>query len=153
MTIAQVRVPDSTNEITQADSLLDAVRIPEGEPVLVTLDAAHTQRETAESVAGKPGLDYLMTVKGNQLSLQRAVFDETLPLLTEAPHHAMEEHDRGRIKRRSCWITGAEGIDFRTPARPPLSAVRYSRYPATASARNTNSSSPAGKQKGCPLPT
>ena len=112
VTIAQVRVPDGTNEITQADTLLDAVKIPEGEPVLVTLDAAHTQRETAENIGGKPGWDYLMTVKGNQPSLQREVFDKILPLLSEAPHHVTEEHDRGRIKRWSCWITGADGIDF-----------------------------------------
>jgi predicted transposase YbfD/YdcC len=112
VTIAQVRVPDGTNEITQAGTLLDAVKILEGESVLITLDAAHTQRETAEYVGGKPGWDFLMTVKGNQPSLHREVFDKILPLLTEAPHHVTEEHDRGRIKRRSCWITGAEGIDF-----------------------------------------
>ena len=112
VTIAQVRVPDGTNEITQADALLDAAKIPGGEPVLVTVDAAHTQRETAETICGKPGWDYLMTVKGNQPSLQREVFDKILPLLTEAPHHVTEEHDRGQVKRRSCWITGAEGIDF-----------------------------------------
>jgi predicted transposase YbfD/YdcC len=112
VTIAQVRVPDGTNEITQADTLLNAVIIPEGEPVLITIDAAHTQRETAEYVAGKPGRDYLMTVKGNQPSLQREVFSKILPLLRETPHHVMEEHARGRIKRWSCWITGAEGIEF-----------------------------------------
>ena len=112
VTVAQVRVPDGTNEITQAGTLLDAVKIPEGESALITLDAAHTQRETAEYVGGKPGWDFLMTVKGNQPSLHREVFDKILPLLTEAPHHVTEEHDRGRIKRRSCWITGAEGIDF-----------------------------------------
>ena len=112
VTIAQVRVPDDTNEITQADTLLDAAGIPEGESVLVTLDAAHTQRETAEYIGGKPGWDYLMTVKGNQPSLQRAVFEKILPLLPEAPHHVTEEHSRGRIRRWSCWITGAEGIDF-----------------------------------------
>jgi predicted transposase YbfD/YdcC len=112
VTIAQVRVPDGTSEITQAGALLDAVKIPAGESVLVTVDAAHTQRETAETICGKPGWDYLMTVKGNQPSLQRAVFGKILPLLTEAPHHVTEEHVRGRIKRRSCWITGAEGIDF-----------------------------------------
>ena len=112
VTIAQVRVPDGTNEITQAGTLLDTAGIPEGEPALVTLDAAHTQRETAETIAGKPGQDYLMTVKGNQPSLQRAVFDKMLPLLTEAPHHVTEEYSRGRIKKWSCWITGAEGIDF-----------------------------------------
>ena len=53
VTIAQVRVPDGTNEITQADALLNAAEIPEGEPVLVTLDAAHTQRETAEIHRGE----------------------------------------------------------------------------------------------------
>src|SRR5262249_11170191 len=42
ITIAQVRVPDDTNEITQASALLDAVPIPDGEPALFTLDAAHT---------------------------------------------------------------------------------------------------------------
>jgi predicted transposase YbfD/YdcC len=112
VTIAQVRVPDGTNEITQADAILDTVEIPAGEPVLVTLDAAHTQRETAETIGGKPGWDYLMTVKGNQPSLQREVFDKILPLLGKTPHDVTEEHDRGRIKRRSCWITSAEGIDF-----------------------------------------
>ena len=69
VTIAQVRVPDGTNEITQADAILDTVEIPAGESALVTLDAAHTQRETAETIGKKPGWDYLMTVKGNQPSL------------------------------------------------------------------------------------
>ena len=112
VTIAQVRIPDGTNEITQAGTLLNTVEIPEGEPVLVTLDAAHTQRETAEAIATEPGWDYLMTVKGNQPSLQREVFSKILPLLREAPHHVMQEHSRGRIKRWSCWITSADGIDF-----------------------------------------
>src|SRR5208283_2372850 len=35
-----------------------------------------------------------------------------LPLLREAPHNVMEERSRGRIKKWSCWIAGAEGIDF-----------------------------------------
>lgn len=112
VTIAQVRVPDGTNETTQADTLLDAVEIPEGESALITLDAAHTQRETAESVGARPGCDYLMTVKGNQPFLQREVFETIIPLLREAPHHVTEEHSRGRIRRWSCWITGAEDIDF-----------------------------------------
>jgi predicted transposase YbfD/YdcC len=112
VTIAQVRVPDGTNEITQAGALLDAAGIPEGESVLVTIDAAHTQRETAEYIGARPGWNYLMTVKGNQPTLQRQVFDEILPLLSGAPHHIMEEHSRGRIKKWSCWLAGADGIDF-----------------------------------------
>ena len=112
VTIAQVRVPDGTNEITQAGTLLDAAGIPEGESVLVTIDAAHTQRETAEYIGARPGWNYLMTVKGNQPTLQRQVFDKILPLLSGAPHHIMEERSRGRIKKWSCWLTGADGIDF-----------------------------------------
>ena len=112
VTIAQVRVPDGTNEITQAGTLLDAAGVPEGESVLVTIDAAHTQRETAEYIGARPGWNYLMTVKGNQPTLQRQVFDEILPLLSGTPHHIMEEHSRGRIKKWSCWLTGADGIDF-----------------------------------------
>ena len=112
VTVAQVRVPDGTNEITQAGALLDAAEIPEGEPVLFTRDAAHTQRDTAEGIAAKPGWGYLMTVKGNQPSLRREVCEKILPLLREAPCHVTEEHSRGRIKRWSCWITSAEGIDF-----------------------------------------
>ncbi len=112
VTIAQVRVPDGTNEITQPGTLLDAAGIPEGESVLVTIDAAHTQRETAEYIGARPGWNYLMTVKGNQPALQRQVFDKILPLLSGAPHHIMEEHSRGRIKKWSCWLTGADGIDF-----------------------------------------
>ena len=120
VTIAQVRIPDDTNEITQAEALLDPALIPEGESALITLDAAHTQRETAEYIGGKPGLDYLMTVKGNQPSLQRAVFEKILPLLGDAPRHVVEGHSRGRIKRWSCWITGAEGIEFPHAAQAAL---------------------------------
>src|SRR5206468_11721312 len=57
VTIAQLRVPDGTNEITQADAILDTVEIPAGESVLVTLDAAHIQRETAEYTGRKPRVE------------------------------------------------------------------------------------------------
>jgi predicted transposase YbfD/YdcC len=112
VTVAQVRVPDGTNEITQAEAILEAAEIPAGKSALFTMDAAHAQRETAEAIGGKPGFGYVVTVKGNQPALQRAVFDAVLPLLREAPHDVVEERGRGRIKKWSCWITGADGIDF-----------------------------------------
>jgi predicted transposase YbfD/YdcC len=111
VTVAQVRVPDGTNEITQAEAILEAVEIPEGISALFTMDAAHAQKETAEVIGGKPGLDYLVTVKGNQPTLQRAVFEAVLPLLRGAPDNVVEERSRGRIKKWSCWIAGAD-IDF-----------------------------------------
>lgn len=111
ITVAQVSVPGDTNEITQADALLETMEIPGGDSALVTVDAAHTQHETAEDIH-KNGLDYLMRVKGNQPTLQRAVFDKVLPLLPGHPHHVVRERTRGYVKTWSCWITGAEGIDF-----------------------------------------
>ena len=41
VTIAQLRVPDGTNEITQADALLNAAEIPDGEAVLAPSTRAH----------------------------------------------------------------------------------------------------------------
>jgi hypothetical protein len=80
ITISQVRVPDDTNEITQAGALLNALPIPEGDPAVFTLDAAHTQAETARAIRKRPEWHYVMNVKGNQPTLQRAVFDKVIPL-------------------------------------------------------------------------
>src|SRR5450756_709449 len=112
ITIAQVRVPDGTNEITQVPALLEAMPVPAQTPVLFTLDAAHTQRGTAKEIRERPEWHYLMEAKGNQPKLQRAVFDKVLPLFKETPHDIMEDDSHGHLKRWSCWITDAEGIDF-----------------------------------------
>lgn len=112
ITIAQVSVPSDTNEITQVGALIEAAGIPKEVSALITMDAAHTQHETAETICAEPGLDYLMRVKGNQPTLQRAVFDKILPLTQDPPHDVVEEHTRGVIKRWTCWIADAEGIEF-----------------------------------------
>lgn len=122
VTIAQVRVPDGTNEITQVPELLKAVPVPAHVPVVFTLDAAHTQAETAREIRKRPGWHYLMEVKGNQPKLQRAVFDKVLPLFSKVPHDLMEENLRGVLKRWSCWITDADGIDF--PEVRQVGAIR-----------------------------
>ena len=48
--IAQHRIPDETTETTQVRELLEPVDL---EGAVVTADAAHAQRETAEYIAGK----------------------------------------------------------------------------------------------------
>ena len=112
VTIAQLRVPDRTNETTQVKHLLHDVTVPSDRRVLVTVDAAHTQRDTAAYVKGERGFDYLMTVKGNQPTLHKAVIDQCWPLLAGPAHDVVEERGHGRINRWSCWITNAAGIDF-----------------------------------------
>jgi predicted transposase YbfD/YdcC len=112
VTIAQVRVPADTNEITQVKALLDTVPARAGERVVVTMDAAHTQRDTAEYLVAERGFTYVMTAKGNQPTLLESVFVACLPLVKTEPHHTVEERGHGRVNRWSTWITDATGIDF-----------------------------------------
>lgn len=108
--VAQVRVPDDSNEITQVEELIGKFPDMPGRPV-ATLDAIHTQHDTADVIV-KAGLDYMMTVKGNQPTLKRKTFERILPLLQEPPHHEAEERGHGRIKKWQTWATTADGIDF-----------------------------------------
>lgn len=112
LTIGQVRVPDGTNEITQVDALLSALPISPGEPALITVDAAHTQDETAEAITKRPNWNYLMTVKGNRPNLMLSLFDMLAPLTAGKPDDVIEEYKRGQYKKWRLWITDASGIDF-----------------------------------------
>ena len=112
VTIAQVKVPSDTNEITQVKALLDPVTPREGEHVIVTMDAAHTQRDTATYIAGTRGFDYVMTTKGNQPTLRGAVATKTVPLVKNAPDHTVRERNRGCINTWETWIANADGINF-----------------------------------------
>jgi hypothetical protein len=97
VTLAQIWVPEGTNEITQLDTVLAGVPVGTPERVIVTFDAAHTQRDTAEHLRGELGFDDVMTVKVNQPTLQGNVFTKCLPLLATAPGHVVEERAHGRI--------------------------------------------------------
>ena len=66
--IAQHRIPDDTTEVTQVKELLDPVDL---ESAVVTADAAHACRETAEYIAGRKEdggreSDYFVFVKGTR---------------------------------------------------------------------------------------
>jgi predicted transposase YbfD/YdcC len=122
VTIAQVKVPDGTNEITQVKQLLDNIEGEHHARVVVTLDAAHTQHETAEYIAGERGFDYIMTVKGNQPTLQKELWDRCLPLLAGEPDHFVAERGHGRIKHWSTWTTNADGIDL--PHATQIACIR-----------------------------
>lgn len=129
VTVAQVSVPTGTNETTQAATLLkalDALGIPAGDEVLVTLDAAQTCQETARAIKKRLQLDYLMNVKGNRSSLQADVFARLAPLTLEKPHAVIRERSRGKIRQWSCWITGADRISF--PSASQVALIRRDVY-------------------------
>jgi predicted transposase YbfD/YdcC len=112
VTVAQVQVPADTNEITQVKTLLEGVPARDGERVVVTMDAAHTQRDTAEYIVAERGFDYVMTCKGNQPKLLESVFHKVVPLVKATPDHVVKERAHGRINQWSTWVTDADGIDF-----------------------------------------
>jgi predicted transposase YbfD/YdcC len=129
VTVAQVQVPAGTNEITQVQALLAGVEPKEGEPVVVTMDAAHTQHDTAEHIAGERGWDYIMTVKGNQPTLLNSVVEACSPLLKKDPGHDVEERGHGRIRRWSTWITGADDTNF--PYARQVGCIRREEFTLT----------------------
>jgi len=112
VTVGQVQVPADTNEISQVKALLDTVSVPDGQSVVITADAAHTQRETAEYLTGERGFDYVLTVKSNQPTLLESVFQRCLPRLQHAPDHLVEERGHGRVSQWQTWVTDAVDIDF-----------------------------------------
>lgn len=57
-------VEEKSNEIPAAQQLLRDIPLREGDKV--TLDALHTQHETAQIIVQERGADYLLCVKGNQ---------------------------------------------------------------------------------------
>ncbi len=112
--IAQHRIPDETTETTQLNELLEPVDL---EGAVVTADAAHAQRETADCIAGKKedgnrGSDYFLFVKGNQPSLHKAVFDAIQHDGPREPDHTELDYGHGRVIRRSIWVTDAGSLDF-----------------------------------------
>jgi predicted transposase YbfD/YdcC len=127
VTVAQVAVPGDTNEITQVESLLDTLPIDPQQSVLVTMDAAHTQRETAEYIAGTRGFDYLVTVKGNQPTLQESIINAMVPVLNDkGPECDITERGHGRISRWRTWTADSGEIDF--PHLERIACIRRDTY-------------------------
>jgi predicted transposase YbfD/YdcC len=57
-------VDSKSNEIPAAQQLLRQIPLRQADKV--TLDALHTQQETAQIIVQERGAEYLLTVKGNQ---------------------------------------------------------------------------------------
>ena len=131
MIIAQHRIPDETTETTQVKELLEPVDLQDA---VVTADAAHAQRETAEYIAGPEEdggreADYFLFVKGNQPGVQRAVFDLIQAAARKAPDHVELDYGHGRIIKRSLWVTDAGDLDF--PQVTRVARIRRDRYDIT----------------------
>lgn len=107
--VAQRQVPEGTNEITQVKDLLNPLDL---DGVVVTGDAAHTQHDTAEYIAGDRDAEYFLAVKANQPGLQAAIFDKIQAECGVDPDHRAVQEGHGRIVERCIWVTDADGVDF-----------------------------------------
>jgi hypothetical protein len=75
LTLAQLGVPEKTNEITAIPELLDHLAEPgQLEGALVTIDAMGCQVEIADKIVAHKA-DYMLALKGNQPTLEVDVLD------------------------------------------------------------------------------
>ncbi len=117
--IAQLQIPDGTNEITQVPALLADTDLT---GMVVTGDAAHAQHATAAHLALDRGTDYLLTVKANMPGLLEQIHTALPPAAPGTEHHVEIDHSKGRIVHRAIWVAPAEGIDF--PAAAQVFRIR-----------------------------
>jgi predicted transposase YbfD/YdcC len=102
LTLAQVAVPDKSNEITAIPELLKLLDL---QGALVSIDAIGCQRAIAQQIRDQGG-DYLLAVKDNQPTLcadLRAAFAKALALELEGVRHDLfvtEETGHGRHEER-----------------------------------------------------
>lgn len=111
LTLAQISVPEKTNEITAIPVLLDHLAEKEQlEGALVTIDAMGCQVEIAAKIVEHKA-DFLLPLKGNQPTLEAEVeaYFETAPA-EELVRKTTVEKGHGRIETRV--FTASKVVDW-----------------------------------------
>jgi predicted transposase YbfD/YdcC len=111
LTLAQLSVPEKTNEITAIPDLLDHLaETGQLEGALVTIDAMGCQVAIADKIVAHKA-DYLLALKGNQPILEAEVKDyfRTAPA-AELVVKTTVEKDHGRIETRT--YTASSKVDW-----------------------------------------
>jgi len=125
LTLAQLSVPEKTNEITAIPELLD--QLAEAKQLagaLVTIDAMGCQVEIADKIVAHKA-DYLLALKGNQPTLEADVADyfRTAPAAELVCKKPTVEKGHGRIETRS--YAASSKIDWITSERSYPGAPRF----------------------------
>jgi predicted transposase YbfD/YdcC len=117
LTLAQVSVPEKSNEITAIPELLDQLaETKQLAGALVTIDAMGCQVEIADKIVAHKG-DYLLALKGNQPTLEADVEDyfRTAPADELVSQQPSVEKGHGRIETRT--YTASSKVDWITSER------------------------------------
>ena len=99
LVLAQVTVPDDTNEIAVLPELLKLLGLS---GCVVTVDAAHCQVENARLITAQGG-DYVFALKANQAGLFERIehtFEHTDYRAAPASDYTTVEKGHGRVERR-----------------------------------------------------
>lgn len=106
--LGQEKVASKSNEITAIPELLDALYI---KGLLVTIDAMGCQKNIARKILEK-GADYLLMVKGNQPTLQKAIEMAFVDAAGSEgfDRQCMAEKSHGRIVGRMTSVLPARGV-------------------------------------------
>lgn len=128
LVLAQTSVPEKANEITAIPDLLEQLaEAGQLKGSLVTIDAMGCQYEIADKIVGH-GADYILTVKGNQPTLEADIISyfDTAPA-EECVTTTTVEKGHGRLETRTYiasqtvdWLT-SPGTDA---ARPKFASVK-----------------------------
>jgi predicted transposase YbfD/YdcC len=128
LTLAQLSVPEKTNEITAIPELLDQLAgAGQLQGALVTIDAMGCQVEIADKIVAY-GADFLLALKGNQPTLEADVesYFEDAPDAELVTKTTLEK-GHGRIETRSYtassvvdWI----GSDRSYPGQPRFTNIK-----------------------------
>jgi predicted transposase YbfD/YdcC len=129
LTLAQLSVPEKTNEITAIPDLLDQLaEAKQLEGALVTIDATGCQVEIADKIVAHKA-DYLLALKGNQPTLEADVEDyfRTAPAGELASTKPIVEKGHGRLETRIYavsskvdWITSERSY----PGQPRFTNIK-----------------------------
>lgn len=127
-TLAQREVGAKTNEIPELSPCLEDLDLA---GVVVTLDALHTQRETARFLREDHDAHYFMIVKANQPALLEQVTDALKGTDADFAGAAWTEEGKGhgRREKRSIRTAPADGIDW--PDAAQILRIRRDTGPTT----------------------
>lgn len=121
----RINVPGKTNETPALRAHVESIELDE---TVLTADAAHTCRATAQAIIDAGG-HYLLIVKRNTPRLFGAIAEILLTGLDAAEvgeHHSWSERGHGRITRRVLRAASACGIDF-PGAKQVMMTMRHRR--------------------------
>lgn len=114
LVIRQMSVDNKSNEIPTVPKLLELIEI---EGAVITLDAMHCQKQTAQAIIQRKA-DYVLTVKGNQKKLADAIgkrfvsFGDLDQKVKGLRQHVTNEKSHGRHERRECYCIAIDDDDI-----------------------------------------